>query len=229
MGFSCGIVGLPNVGKSTLFNALLGQERALTAPEPGTTRDYLAEPMEADGLRLTLVDTAGYRDTADAVEAAGVRRAGDWARAADQVVWVTAADAKVTEEAELPLLRRGAELLHVVTRCDTLPAWPAERPGILYVSGRTGQGIAILRETLRQRVAVLGEAPLDSLTQRQSVQAAAAEAALGQACAALEEGLPLDAAAQDIYVAVAALRQVYEHPDREAVVQAVFSGFCVGK
>jgi tRNA modification GTPase len=223
-GITVAICGPPNVGKSTLFNALLGQERALTAPEPGTTRDYLTEPLEADGLRLVLVDTAGYRDAVDAVEAAGVRLAGDWAQAADVLLWVTAADA--ADEANLVPT---GNALCVVTRCDLLPHWPGAEEGQYRVSGRTGRGVAELRAGLQARAGALGDAPLDSLTQRQASQAGKAQAVLEAAQEALTSGLPLDAAAQDMYAGITALRQIYEHPDREAVVQAVFSGFCVGK
>jgi tRNA modification GTPase len=229
-GVTVAICGPPNVGKSTLFNALLGHERALTAPEPGTTRDYLTEALHAGGLRLTLVDTAGYRDVADAVEAAGVRRAGDWAHSADQLLWVTAADAPPAAQALPPALAQ-LEPLQVVTRCDLLPAWPEPEalPRAVCVSGATGRGVPELRAELQARAEALGEPALDALTERQAAQAAQAAAALGEARAALAAGLPLDAVAMDMYSAVAALRQVYEHPDREAVVQAVFSGFCVGK
>jgi tRNA modification GTPase len=225
------LCGPPNVGKSTLFNALLGHERALTAPEPGTTRDYLTEALDTGGLHLTLVDTAGYRDVADAVEAAGVRRAGDWAHSADQLLWITAADVAPAVQQPPPVLA-GLEPLRVITRCDLLGQWPAnmDDAGPLYhVSGTSGRGVPELLAALQARAGALGEPALDALTERQAAQAAQAQAALEQARETLAGGMALDAVAVDMYGAVAALRQVYEHPDRETVVQAVFSGFCVGK
>jgi tRNA modification GTPase len=228
-GVTVAICGPPNVGKSTLFNALLGHERALTAPEPGTTRDYLTESLNAGGLRLTLVDTAGHRDIADAVEAAGVRRAGEWARAADQLLWVTAAD-EFPETQDLPPDLLHLTPLRVQTRCDLLPQWPATNGGNTHhASGITGQGVPELLRLLQTNASGLAESALGALTERQAHQAAEAEAALYLARAAIADNMPLDAVAQVAYGALASLRQIYEHADREDVVQAVFSGFCVGK
>jgi tRNA modification GTPase len=215
-----------NVGKSTLFNALLGHERALTAPEPGTTRDYLSERVDCGGFNLTLIDTAGYRDSADALEAAGVRRAGDWARSADTVLWISAAD---RAEAGVPAELAGIAPRSVVTRCDLLKQWPAPEPGVLHVSGKTGRGVAELWDMLHASVESIALPALAAFSQRQAHCLEAGAGHLRQALIACDRGLPLDAVAQDLYQARRALHNVFEQDDRGAVIAQIFSSFCVGK
>jgi tRNA modification GTPase len=225
-GITVAIAGAPNVGKSTLFNALLGHERALTAPEPGTTRDYLTERIDSGGFSLTLIDTAGYRDAADALEAAGVRRAGDWARSADRVLWVSAAD---KEHEPVPHELAGIEPLHVVTRCDKPDQWPAEESGIIHVSGKTGQGIAGLWEALHASVEAIAMPELAAFSQRQAQRIESAAGQLARAIDACQAGLPLDAVAQDLYSARRDLHGICEQEDTAAVIEQIFASFCVGK
>jgi tRNA modification GTPase len=218
------ICGPPNVGKSTLFNALLGHERALTAPEPGTTRDYLSESLDSAGVRLTLIDTAGYRETADAVEAAGVAQAEQWLSSADRVLWVQAADAPPAEPPN------DVGTLRIMTRCDLLPAWPEQNgAGVHHVSGLTGRGIPELWQAVLASSSQLEEPALDSLGARQADAVSAARDSLQQALAALDAGMAMDAAAADIYAALEHLHGVFQQADRSRVVEQVFSGFCVGK
>jgi tRNA modification GTPase len=224
-GITVAICGPPNVGKSTLFNALLGHERALTAPGPGTTRDYLTESLEAAGVKLTLVDTAGYREATDSVEASGVERAAQWARSADRVLWVTAADA---QDASSSVGLAGATTIHVLTRCDLLPQWPAKDNGLIAVSGLTGQGIDALWQALLD-TQPSEESALASLGARQAQAVNAARVALQSAVRALASGMPMDAASLDLYAALELLHGTFEQAERARVIEEVFSGFCVGK
>jgi len=232
-GTTVAILGPPNVGKSTLFNALLGHERALTAAEAGTTRDYLTESVAVAGLNMTLVDTAGYRDTADAVEAAGVQLSSDWGKAADLLLWVTSADG---DFAPVPDDLRDTAV-NVITRCDLLPRWPGMPPEepdctpgtTYYVSGLTGKGIDALWAGLKACAATQEQPSLAAFSDRQAGRIEAAGEVLETAVQSLELGMPLDAVAQDLYRAVEELRGVYEHSDRQAVIDEVFSSFCVGK
>jgi tRNA modification GTPase len=226
-GVTVAICGPPNVGKSTLFNALLGYERALTSPEPGTTRDYVSEAVDSAGLRLTLVDTAGWRDSDDAVEAAGVGKSAEWARAADIVLWVMAADQL---DSEHPVGFAGEELpVFVLTRCDLLPAWPQGDGNAYRVSGLTGQGVVELWRELHRRAAGGGEPVLESFSRRQIGCIGRARELLGSAFRAVGDGVPLDAVALDIYAARGELTGVYQQDDRSTVIDQIFSGFCVGK
>src|SRR5262249_6167144 len=136
-GARVAIVGPPNAGKSTLMNALLGRDRAIVHPAPGTTRDTLEESVNVGGVPFVFVDTAGLRETEDAVEAAGVERARTAAKGADVVLLVL--DGSAAIPAELP----GADL--VVTNKSDLPG--AAGPG-LHISALTGGGLEELREQL---------------------------------------------------------------------------------
>jgi tRNA modification GTPase len=227
-GITVAICGPPNVGKSTLFNALLGHERALTAPEPGTTRDYVSETLESAGLRLTLIDTAGYREAGDSVEAAGVAKAAEWASSADRVLWVQAADADLNDQ--MGFQSNNVEATFVFTRCDLLAEWPtANGTNTHYVSGATGRGIPELWQALLQTSAELDAPALHSLGTRQAEGVQTARDALQSALDALSSGMPMDVAASDIYTAFKHLHGTFEYADRARVIEQVFSGFCVGK
>jgi len=223
-GIAVAICGRPNVGKSTLFNALLGFDRAITAPEPGTTRDYLRESLDVQGIKLSLVDTAGIRDAPGALESLGVHHAGDWARAADQVMWVTAADLPPA----LPPPGIG-QVMHVVTRCDLLAQWPESCAGLHFVSGLTGRGLAELRAALSAVASCVGEGIAEAFNLRQAQAVGEAADALAQCFAAAEGGAPFDMLAADLYEARVRLHGVYEQADRATVIEQVFSRFCVGK
>jgi tRNA modification GTPase len=225
-GISVALCGAPNAGKSTLFNALLGHVRALTAPEPGTTRDYVTATIEVRGLRITLVDTAGMRQAQDPLEAAGVELAQHWGRSADFVLWLEAAD----DPAPAPAESLPGQLWLVRSRCDTLPGWPAREPGVYAVSGLTGQGVAELREALVEHVVrAAGTSAQAAFTARQVEHAARAAGFIQQARAGLVNGLPLDAVSADMHAARTALQEICEQQDRNSIIAQVFSRFCVGK
>jgi tRNA modification GTPase len=225
-GVTVALCGAPNAGKSTLFNALVGHARALTAPQPGTTRDYITAATEERGLRITFVDTAGMHQADDPLEASGVELAAEWGRTADYVWWIEAADSPAPPPAALA----SGSLWRVVSRCDLLQAWPSMNPSVYAVSGVTGQGVAELRQALVEMVlATAGESARAAFTMRQAGAIDMAMAYLREACTALSERTPLDAVAIDINAARTALRGLYEQQDRNAIIAQIFSRFCVGK
>ena len=226
-GLSLAIVGPPNVGKSTLFNALLGYDRALVHHSPGTTRDYLSESVEFGGISFVMVDTAGQRDSVDEIESAGVSHARDWESSADLVISVAAASAEV-DNIVLPAGDSDSRRLFVLTRCDLLPGWPEPQPGLLHVSGVSGLGIDTLREAIIARSG-LREDMLAGYTRRQAALLSRCLAQLRIACAGLEQGMPLDALAQDIHLARESLLGINEVASRQDVIDGIFSSFCVGK
>jgi len=142
------IVGAANVGKSTLANQLFGQERSITADLPGTTRDWVGETANLDGLAVTLVDTPGIRQTNDAIESTAIERAGEQLRGADLVVLVLDGSRPLEPE-QGALITRFPDAVGVINKSDLLPAW-SNIQGIP-VCARSGDGVGALREVIRGR------------------------------------------------------------------------------
>lgn len=216
-GARLALIGAPNAGKSSLLNALLGYERALVSPIPGTTRDYLEAPLELFGIPLVAVDTAGIRDTLDPLERAGVERALRIAEEADLVLYV--ADRSAPRPSLPPLPPR---TLKVATKADLPPLW--EDAEFIPVSSVTGEGLGQLKEAIRE--ALLGKGGGEYLLSERQIEA------LHQARERLLEAknLPEDLmglALEEALKALASLRGRKEVS--EEVVARVFQTFCVGK
>lgn len=234
-GASIVLAGQPNVGKSSLMNALLNQDRAIVTDVPGTTRDVLTERISIGGVMAELSDTAGLRATEDAVERIGVDRAQRAAEEADVVLIVLDA-ARALDEGDLALLRGADE--RCVVCLNKLDAPPSVDAGavrgltsapVLEISALTGRGLPALMAELERRVRVGGE--LDGrLTARRHIELALSAAkSLDRAVEAVELGLPLDTAAIDIREALSALMEITGENATEAVIDRVFESFCVGK
>lgn len=230
-GVRIALLGRPNVGKSTLFNRLAGQDKAIVTRQPGTTRDVLECSLELCGLRATLLDTAGIRETCDEIERAGVRRALRAAREAD-VKLLLVEPHPHPEDAAL-LAQAGADTLLVVNKCDASVAAHgfARRPDAICISAKEGTGMDALHAALRQRLRALAPAA-DALT----LQSARHHEALSRACdrmqaalCAAREGLPVDLLDIDLRAAHAALCEITGETATEEILDAVFSQFCLGK
>ena len=241
-GAPCAIVGRPNAGKSTLFNALLGRERAIVTDIPGTTRDTVEERLSFGGVLLRLIDTAGLRETGDAVERLGVERARAAMEGAELILAVTDGSADFTaEDAEVLELASslGKPWIWVVSKRDlTGPCalWSAAQPenapaAMVSLSAKTGQGLAGLEEA----VAALFPAPENVQAGAMLTNARQAEAA-GRALGAVRRGtqalgasMPPDAVVADVEEAMAALGELTGRTVREDVTARIFERFCVGK
>jgi tRNA modification GTPase len=216
-GARLALIGAPNAGKSSLLNALLGYERALVSPIPGTTRDYLEAPLELFGIPLIAVDTAGVRETEDPLERAGVERALRIAEEADLILYV--ADRSVPRPPPPPL--PWERVVRVATKADLPKAW--EDPAFLSVSSLTGEGMERLKEALKE--ALLGrEGGEFLLTERQVESLLRAKERLGEALA-----LPEDLMGLALEEALKALAALTGREVAEEVVARVFQNFCVGK
>lgn len=214
-GFRVVLAGPPNAGKSTLFNALVDKEAAITAAEPGTTRDVLVQSVALDGVPFSFVDTAGLRDEgAGEIERIGIARALGEARRADLVLWLG-------PEGEGSV---GSELWEIAARCDLSrqkKGNPRHR-----VSARTGVGLAELRADLvafaRSALPRPGEAALNA---RQHQQLDQCRAALVSAAA---QDDPL-VAAEELRLARVALDRLLGNAGVEDMLDALFGRFCIGK
>jgi tRNA modification GTPase len=148
------IAGLPNAGKSSLFNRLAGAARAIVTDVPGTTRDLLTERVDVGGLALTLVDTAGLREARDEIEAEGVRRAQQAQQVASLTLAVVDGHEPLTSAARSVIAGAAAPKLVVLSKSDLAPAWSAADTGlpaedVIAVSAITGDGV----DTLTARIA----------------------------------------------------------------------------
>ena len=234
-GASIVLAGRPNVGKSSLMNALLEQERAIVTDIPGTTRDVLTERISIGGVVAEISDTAGQRDTDDPIERIGVDRTRRATENADVVLVVL--DAAAPLDAGDEALLRGADGRCVVclNKSDLPPVVTAEQvraltgAAILEISAESGQGIPALVDEIARRVAVSGEDDGRLVARRHIELASAAADSLRSAVEAVESGLPLDTAAIDIRAALSSLMEITGENATEAVIDRVFSTFCVGK
>jgi tRNA modification GTPase len=232
------ILGKPNVGKSSLFNGLVGTDRAIVAAGPGTTRDMLTETIDLDGIRLGLVDTAGIGPSEDDVEQEGVVRARRAAGVADLVVLVLD-QSRPLEEIDHALLRdtSGAARVVVVNKIDLPPAWSEAatlRDVPVLVSLKTGEGLGALRAAMRAALDVaepLRDAPLVTNVRHETLLRRASEALtraienLAQAGESASEELLL----ADLADARHAFEEVTGKRTSEDVLRRIFERFCVGK
>jgi len=214
-GFWVVLAGEPNAGKSTLLNALARRDAAIVSDIPGTTRDAIEVRLDLDGLPVVLVDTAGLRDTDEAVEAEGIRRSRARMAEADLVLALVPPGGVAPDVGGRPTLT-------VRTKADLLP----ETPDGLSVSAQTGAGLTALVEALRAHVeAGLGQG--DALITRVRHRDAL-ERCLGHLDRLLGGGPP-ELMAEDLRLAVRALGEIGGHVGVEDVLDRLFSGFCIGK
>jgi tRNA modification GTPase len=218
------IVGAPNVGKSSLFNALVGAPRAIVTEVPGTTRDLVTEVVDIEGLQITLADTAGLHDTVDPVEVLGVERSRQSAEVADLVL--TVIDRSVNR-----YVNTEYKGLIVANKADLPAAW--DDPTAVAVSAATGAGLDELRrriaraldvDLLRDRPAITNVRHI-ALVER-------AHCALGRARAAALDGgrsMPEEFVLADLLEARAAFEEITGRRTSEEVLEHIFSRFCIGK
>lgn len=147
------IIGAPNVGKSTLANRLFAQERIITADMPGTTRDWVGEIANLDGLAVMLVDTPGIRQTDDPIETEAIARSGAQIQSADLVVVVLDAS-RALEGEQASVLEAWPDALRVVNKTDAASAWDMTLIGGVKTIGTTGEGIDELRQSIRSRFGI---------------------------------------------------------------------------
>jgi tRNA modification GTPase len=239
-GLTVALAGQPNVGKSTLLNRLAGTEAAIVTEIPGTTRDLLRENVNVDGLPLTVVDTAGLRDSDDPVERIGIERAWQALGAAELVLFLVDDRAGITaqDRALLERLPPGAEVLVVRNKCDLSAQPPAvvgaahgrDEPAQLRMCARSGAGLDLLKHEIRRvaGLAATGESLFSARTRHvdalQRALACAQDAELR-----LREGANAELAAEDLRLAQRALSEITGAFTTEDLLGRIFGQFCIGK
>ncbi len=254
-GVRTAILGRPNVGKSSLLNRLLGEERAIVTPVPGTTRDTVEETAIVRGLPFHLIDTAGLREAGDPVERLGMERTQRAAQQADLLLVVVDASAPLTEGDRAVLaLANGRPCVVVANKCDlptaalrsdhpgAAPGWcstgaldgemPPASGGLVRVSALTGQGMEALHEAMARAVLGGAMAPSDAALVTNPRQKAALGRALDHleaARATLAKAIPDDFVTIDLAACLAALGEITGQGASEELLDRIFSQFCIGK
>jgi tRNA modification GTPase len=236
-GLTVAIVGRPNVGKSTLLNALLSEERAIVTPIPGTTRDTIEEDASLGGIPVRWIDTAGLRDAEHPVEAEGVRRTrGAIDRADLLLLLVDASEPRHREDDEVLNLDRSVPSLLILNKSDLPTAWDDVPEGTwlatLRVSAKHGVGIEALREEILSAVGA-GTLPTRNSvllldTWERDLLRRVGELLI-QASQTAREGGQVDMMAEELRLAYQTASELQGIDISESILDAVFAKFCVGK
>ncbi len=232
------ICGRPNVGKSSLLNALLGEDRVIVTDIPGTTRDVIEESVNLDGLPVVLWDTAGIRETDDRIEQIGVNLSRRYLEKSEAVL-VTLDGSESLAAADLALLEslNGKNALIVINKSDLpqrLDVGELKNRGFLqamaFVSAKTGSGIEGLKEQLRNLMAGCQEEPPIVLTNiRHKAALERSDKALSDALLSLAKSCPPELVAVELSEAREALEEIIGLINNDDILESIFKNFCVGK
>jgi tRNA modification GTPase len=236
-GLNVVIAGKPNAGKSSLLNRLVGDEVAIVADLPGTTRDVLRQQIHIDGMAVNLIDTAGLRAAIDAVEAEGVRRALSEVNKADHVLYVLDATAPGIENrqwlAELEQLPRAVPVSLVFNKIDLTSAAAhieqASVPPQIFLSAKTGAGLELLRGHLKHCAGFDGELGALSARRRHLDALQRSRHCVQRAADAWADARGFEFFAEDLRLAQVMLGQITGEFTSDDLLGEIFSSFCIGK
>ena len=228
-GVTVAICGKPNTGKSSLLNKLLGYDKAIVSGVAGTTRDAVEGVLEIDGRKFNLYDTAGVRESADAIENIGIERAESIIHAADVAVFVADYADVSEEDARVLELVKGKPLIKVYNKID-LSNDETETDADVRTSAVTGAGIERLKRLLFEKgFGERGEDAAFLIEERHFDALTRAKDSLQNAIFACQTGQPLDLIGIDVKEAWDALGEITGETATEAIIEEIFSKFCVGK
>ncbi|MEN8143294.1 MAG: tRNA uridine-5-carboxymethylaminomethyl(34) synthesis GTPase MnmE, partial [Thermodesulfobacteriota bacterium] len=240
-GISVVILGRPNVGKSSLLNSLLKEDRAIVTEIPGTTRDIIEEYLNIKGIPVRIIDTAGIRETAETVEEIGIRKARQQQESADLVLMVVDGAAELTQEdRSLAASISGQQAILVINKTDLVPdkdfaAYRRELPDLaaVEISAKTNSGLHGLEDAIFQEVSEgvdlwdPGHGCVPNVRQNSSLENALSSARqLGEA---LETLLPPDLAAIEVQSALDHLGDITGETTTDDILDVIFTKFCLGK
>ena len=238
-GVSAVIAGEPNVGKSSLFNALLGEERTIVTSLPGTTRDFVEEVITVSGIPLKIVDTAGLRDSSDSIEEEGVKRTKDKMDKADLIVLVIDGSAGNGGLDITPVLSNGRKVVVACNKADLpqrisldrlkrlFPESPVVSTSALYKTGLGELKSALASLLISNPHAQLPSVIVSNLRHKQSLEKTVDF--LKQARKGLESQTPPEFIATDIQSALHHIGEITGQTTTEELLDRIFSRFCIGK
>ena len=239
-GVNVAILGKPNVGKSSLFNALVRTARAIVTDIPGTTRDTIDETINLDGIPINLIDTAGLRQTEDIVEQQGVQRTrGVLNKAEFLLLMFDASEPLIEADIELLQIANSHRAILILNKID-LPTIikpqaltnHCPKGHVVQTAITEGKGIDALKTAIREELLggefVMGESPIVTNARHQDALRRAQEA-LNDVIASLENGMPPDLVSVDLRISLDALGDIVGKTTTEDILDRIFSQFCVGK
>ena len=239
-GLETAIIGKPNVGKSSLLNAILREQRAIVTDVPGTTRDSIEEYADLGGVPLRIIDTAGIRDTEDAVEKIGVEKARTYVEQAALILALFDSSRELTEEDdEILKLIEDKDALLLINKTDVAPVWDiaafrqrcAGRE-VLEISTREAHGMDTLEEAIGRRVYAGGQREQEASfvsNARQAALLCQADAHLQAALRTVADGMSADFIVIDLRSAWEKLGEITGETVGEDIIDQIFSQFCIGK
>jgi tRNA modification GTPase len=237
-GFDLAIVGRPNVGKSSVFNRLIGSDRAIVTELPGTTRDALYESTSISGVPVRLIDTAGIRETSDLIESIGISRSRSVISETDIALLVIDASEPLTDD-DLSLLNQLTQERRIIALNKTdlpqkldLESIPSEVGKVIPISALTGEGFESLIEVIFERLAGVSSIERDDLMLTDARQHAAVQSAVEQLCDArelMQQGELEEVVLLRLRGTLAALGEITGETITEDILARIFSTFCIGK
>ena len=234
-GIPVAIVGAPNVGKSTLLNALLNEERAIVTPIAGTTRDTIEDILFLDGIKFRIIDTAGIRETNDFVESIGIERSRQAMEKAELVLVLNSlTDLEGRSDGEMEAFsipnQAQKKVINIVTKIDLVDGSKLiVKDGWIRISAKTGEGLNELKQVITQSFNHSINQSLTITNARHHQHLTKTYAALADVLYGLENGVTGDFLAQDIRLALFELGQITGTIAAEDLLKNIFGKFCIGK
>ena len=226
-GIPVAIIGAPNVGKSTLLNALLGEQRAIVSDIQGTTRDTIEDTLVIDGILFRLIDTAGLRDTDDKLENMGIERSRQAAEKAQIIIWMS--DANDATSATEPLHDIRGTIIHVRNKADLMASGVRSQEAGLYISAKKGEIEPLRRELVRVARESMQTSAVMLSNVRHYEAVSRAHGAIVRVQTGLADGLSGELLSLDLQDCLAALGEVTGQITNTEVLTNIFSKFCIGK
>ncbi len=227
-GLKVVIAGKPNAGKSSLLNALSGEDSAIVTEIEGTTRDILKEQIIIEGIPLNIIDTAGLRDTDDAIEAEGIKRAKKAIEGADLVLWMHD-DSQTFEGIDQDIVELNIPIIRIHNKIDISGQSAGDYQEYIAISAKEEQGIDILKKAILSAVDYEGQEGMFSARERHLQALREVLKHFSVALAIIEEGVAIELVAEELRLAQIALGEITGEFTTDALLGEIFSNFCVGK